>query len=65
MRKETNKYFFSVEGKTEKWYFEWLQRTINSNPDALYSVNLDCKIQKDPLHVQRGFLNLEKPKSLT
>ncbi len=26
MRKETRKYFFSVEGKTEKWYLEWLQR---------------------------------------
>ena len=37
MRKETKKYYFTVEGETEKWYFEWLQRTINSTPAALYS----------------------------
>ena len=30
MRKETKKYYFSVEGETEKWYLEWLENTINS-----------------------------------
>ena len=29
MRKETKKYFFTVEGETEEWYFEWLQMAIN------------------------------------
>jgi hypothetical protein len=28
---------------------QWLQNTINSDPDAQYTVKLDCPIQKDPL----------------
>ena len=60
MRKETKKYFFSVEGETEKWYFEWLQRTINSTPTALYKVRFDCPIQKDPLKRAKGLITLEK-----
>ena len=60
MRKETNKYFFSVEGETEKWYFEWLQRLINSMPDAVYTVKFDCPIQKDPLKRARGLITLDK-----
>lgn len=49
MRKETRKYFFSVEGKTEKWYLEWLQRMINDEPSAFYLVKLDCRVQRDPI----------------
>ena len=49
MRKENRTYYFSVEGETEQWYLEWLQRTINNNPQACYTVKLDSKIQKDPL----------------
>lgn len=60
MRKETKKYFFSVEGETEKWYFEWLQRTINSSNIALYTVKFDCQIQKDPLKRAKGLVVLEK-----
>ena len=59
MRKETKKYFFTVEGETEKWYFEWLQRTINSTA-ALYTVKFDCSIQKDPLKRAKGLIVLEK-----
>lgn len=54
MRKKTIKYFFSVEGETEQWYLQWLQNTINSDPNAQYTVKLDCQIQKDPLkHAKR------------
>ena len=60
MRKETKKYYFTVEGETEKWYFEWLQRAINSAPDALYSVKFDCPIQKNPLKRAKGLVVLEK-----
>ena len=60
MRKETKKYYFTVEGETEKWYFEWLQRMINSTPAALYSVKLDCQIQKDPLKRAKGLVVLEQ-----
>lgn len=49
MRKENRTYYFSVEGETEKWYLEWLQKTINSTPDSKYNVKLDTKIQKNPL----------------
>lgn len=49
MRRENRTYYFSVEGDTEQWYLEWLQRTINAEPTARYTVKLDCKIQKDPV----------------
>ena len=49
MRKENRTYYFSVEGETEQWYLEWLQRKINEEPSARYTVKLDSKIQKDPL----------------
>lgn len=49
MRKENRTYYFSVEGETEQWYLEWLQKTINADAAAKYTVKLDSKIQKDPL----------------
>lgn len=49
MRKENRTYYFSVEGETEHWYLEWLQRMINAEPAAKCTVKLDSKIQKDPL----------------
>lgn len=47
--KQSNKYYFTVEGETEKWYFEWLQKTINEAEFAEFKVSFDCKIQKNPL----------------
>ncbi len=49
MRKENRTYYFSVEGETEQWYLEWLQRMINAEPTTRYTVKLNSKIQKDPL----------------
>lgn len=60
MRKETKKYYFSVEGETEKWYLQWLQNAINSNPNTQYKVKLDCPIQKDPLKRAKGLIALGK-----
>lgn len=60
MRKETKKYYFSVEGETERWYFNWLQNTINATPESKYNVKLDVKIQKDPLARAKGITLLEK-----
>jgi len=54
-RKYKDTYFFSVEGETEVWYFEWLQRIINSSPTARYTVRFHCKKQKDPLKYAKGF----------
>ena len=48
-RKGVLKYYFSVEGETEKWYLEWLQTQINSTPSSEYNVSFNIQIQKDPL----------------
>ena len=60
MPKETLKYFFSVEGETEFWYFEKLQDLINHNQIAEYSAKFDCKIQKNPLKRAKGLISLGK-----
>ena len=36
----------SVEGETEKWYFEYLQRLINNDENLLCTVKFDIKINK-------------------
>ena len=48
-RKSTLKYYFSVEGETEQWYLEWLQKQINDNPTADNKVSFNHQIQKNPL----------------
>lgn len=53
-RKLTKKYYFSVEGETEKWYLEWLRDTINAEKDIKAQVALDCKIEKDPVSRVKG-----------
>lgn len=60
MRKEARKYYFSVEGETEKWYLDWLQETINAIPKSRYNVRFDSKIQKDPLARAKGITLLGK-----
>lgn len=50
-RKLTKKYYFSVEGETEQWYLKWLQDLINVTDEAEYKVSIDCRIQKNPLHM--------------
>lgn len=60
MMKKTKKYYFSVEGETEKYYLEWLQNTINNIPERKYNVKLDLKIEKDPLSRAKGITILEK-----
>ena len=47
MRKENRTYYFSVEGDTEQWYLEWLQRAINAAPEAACTVKLDCKANEN------------------
>jgi hypothetical protein len=60
IRKEARKHYFSVEGETEQWYLQWLQNTINTDPDTKYVVKLDCPIQKDPLKRAKGLVALDK-----
>ena len=49
LRKERRMYYFSVEGSTEKWYLDWLQRTINADPQSRYVVKIESKVDKNPL----------------
>ncbi|MGE5391128.1 MAG: RloB domain-containing protein [Deltaproteobacteria bacterium] len=46
-KKYHQKYYFTVDGETEQWYFDWLQNQINAEPVSKYTVTLDCAIQ-DP-----------------
>ena len=48
-RKSTKKYYFSVEGETERWYLKWLQDRINETEKSVYKLSLNCPIQKNPL----------------
>ena len=43
--KLTKKYYFSVDGETEKWYLDWLQTQINNEAESKYKVSIDSKIQ--------------------
>lgn len=58
--KITNKYYFSVEGETEKWYLDWLQDKINNEPATKYKVSIDSKIQKNPLKRAKALNILSK-----
>jgi len=46
LKKVCNKYYLSVEGETEKWYFEHLQELINNEEELPYKVKFDIKINK-------------------
>ncbi len=47
--KQNLNYYFTVEGETEQWYFEWLQDTVNADSRAAFNVSLKAEKQKDPL----------------
>lgn len=37
----TDRYYFSVEGETEKWYLRWLENTINSQVNRIQNVKFN------------------------
>ena len=52
IRRENYAFLFSVEGDTEKWYLEHLQRLINdalTEKGALFTITLNVKVEKSPL----------------
>ena len=59
-RKLSKKYYFSVEGETEKWYLDWLQDQINAAEKASIKVSLDSRIEKDPLKRAKGMVVTQK-----
>ncbi len=60
MRKLVNKYYFSVEGQTEKWYLERLQDLINSCENAKTNVKFDCDVQKNPIKKAKSLVIKDK-----
>jgi hypothetical protein len=60
VRKETKKYYFSVEGETEKMYIDRLQSIINAESGASYCVKFDCKVQKNPVKRAKGIIPIGK-----
>lgn len=42
---ENKKYVLTVEGQTEKIYFNWLQEKINNCADRKYNVLIDSKVE--------------------
>ncbi|MCO1601466.1 RloB family protein [Desulfosporosinus nitroreducens] len=47
--KSNKKYYFTVEGETERWYLLWLQGQINNEASSTHTVTLNCPIEKNPL----------------
>ena len=46
--KPNKKYYFSVEGNTEKMYLDWLQELINKSEECQFKVKFDTKVEKNP-----------------
>lgn len=59
-RKETKKYYFTVEGETESWYLKWLQDLVNSTEESLYTISIDCQVQKNPVKRAKSLVVTEK-----
>lgn len=62
IKKEIKKYFFSVEGETEKWYLDWLEKKINSIDSLDYKVKLESKVEKNPMKRAKQLTAVSKPK---
>lgn len=58
-RTPSKKFFFSVEGDTERWYLMRLQRLLGEHGTES-NVKIDCKVEKDPLARVRGITVLSK-----
>ena len=60
--KEKRKYYFSVEGETEKLYLKRLQSIINNTLESQYNVDLYSKIEKDPCSYVKQLSIINKTK---
>lgn len=58
IRKQKKTFYFSVEGDTEKWYFDWLERQINASDEFKYLASIQCKVGKDPVSFVKTFSSL-------
>ena len=60
-RKETLKYAFTVEGETEKWYFDWLESCINSIEESECKVSILSKVQQSPIKFAKNVNPISTP----
>lgn len=61
-KKENRRYVFTVEGETEKWYFEWLQQQINSCTESKYTVSIVAKVNQSPKKYSKTVTSITTPK---
>ncbi len=60
--KKTNlKYTFTVEGETEKWYFNWLESCINNIEELECKVSIVPKVQQNPIKFAKSVNPLSTP----
>ena len=60
-RKENISYTFTVEGDTEKWYLDWLEKQINACSDAAYKVSIASKKEPNPMSYAKTVNRMTKP----
>lgn len=53
-RLETQKYVFTVEGETERWYLLWLRDQINACENRTHNVSIDPRVQQSPKKSFKG-----------
>lgn len=61
-KKENRRYVFTVEGETERWYFEWLQEQINACDKSKFTVSIVPKVQQSPRKYSKTVNPLATPK---
>lgn len=44
LRKQNKSFYFSVEGQTEEWYLEWLQKELNNVESNSYKISIVHKV---------------------
>lgn len=47
-RKEIRQYVFTVEGKTEQWYLNWLCDALNADAQTKYKASIRVQVQPSP-----------------
>ena len=52
------KYRLSVEGETEKWYFDWLCDMIKKSDEAKCDISIKPTIQQSPMKYAKGLNSL-------
>ena len=60
-RSNTYKYVLTVEGETEKWYFDWLSEKIKACDAISDTVSIKATVQQSPIKFAKRINNLTTP----